>query len=207
MGTAGTGVTTAPGGQINTIGGDYGQEIGTSTTIDGALTADVVNNSGSMNGSGLISGDFNDLGTIAPGDDGIGSLSIAGDYTQTGIMDIDMTGPDSSSTLNVTGDAVLGGTMVASLLNGFVPVPGDSFLVMTYESESGSFDNIEGPGLSADEYWSMTYGSNGMYMTLDTQSSATPEPGTMFLLACGLGALLWARRSAAIQDLSRRDPA
>jgi hypothetical protein len=205
LGTPGTAATIASGGQIDAIGGNYAQEIGTSTTVDGTLTADVVNNSGTVSGTGLINGNFNDLGTIAPGDEKVGALDIAGDYSQTGLLDIDLSGLGSSSVLNVTGDAVLGGTLDVSLLDGFVPVPGDTFLVMTYGSVSGSFYAIAEPGLPVGEFWEATYGPNAIYLTLATQSPAIPEPDTTFLLVSGLGALLWARRNAAIHDPSRRD--
>jgi hypothetical protein len=195
QGTSGTVTTIAAGGQLNAIDGDYSQEIATSTIVDGTLTANAVNNSGTVSGSGQINGDFNNLGTIAPGDGGVGSLDISGNYSQTGFLDIDLDGPDSVTVLNAGGEASLGGTLDVSLLGGFVPTLGETFLVMTYGSVSGSFNDISDSGLPAGEYWGPTYDPNDLFLTVDTGSPSVPEPSSLVLLALGLGALCCSSRS------------
>jgi fibronectin-binding autotransporter adhesin len=54
--------------------------------------------------------------------------------------------------LQVTGPASLGGTLDLLPLNGFVPVSGDKFIVMTYANRSGTFSSVTGttpaPGLT-----------------------------------------------------------
>ena len=44
----------------------------------------------------------------------------------------------------VTGGASLGGSLVSSLVGGFVPQPTDQFQVMTFANRSGEFDLVEG---------------------------------------------------------------
>ena len=202
QGAPGTTTTIAAGGLINAIGGSYSQEIGTSTTVDGTLTASRVNNSGTVVGSGTVNGDFNDLGTIAPGDGTTGSLLVSGNYDQTGFLDVDLDGPNSASILNVGGKALLNGTLDVSLLDGFVPVSGETFLVMTYESTSGGFYDIAGAGLPGDEFWNVTYGPNDLYLTVESTES-TPEPATFLFLATDIAACLWARRILARRSRSQ----
>ena len=199
QGVAGTATTIAAGGQIDTVGGNYGQELGTSTTIDGTLTATVVNDSGTVTGSGTVDGSFNNLGTLAPGDGGIGSLGISGNYFQSGFLVTDLSGADSDDVLNVGGQATLGGTLDLSLQDGFVPTPDETFLVMTYGSDTGNFYDIEG-ALPANEYWDATYDAGDLYVTVETGSPSAPEPATFPLLAAGCVGLLWTRNRLA------RDP-
>jgi len=47
--------------------------------------------------------------------------------------------------VNIAGQATLNGTLELSLINGFVPAPGDSFTVMTFGSRSGTFSQIVQP--------------------------------------------------------------
>lgn len=59
--------------------------------------------------------------------------------------------------LAVTGQASLGGTLALLPLNGFVPVSGDKFVVMTYANRSGTFSSVTGttpaPGLTYSEVY------------------------------------------------------
>jgi hypothetical protein len=190
QGRPGTATTIAAGGQINAGPGDYSQEISTSTTVDGTLTAAAVNNSGILTGSGVINGDFNDLGTIAPGDGSVGSLEISGNYSQTGFLDIDIDGPGAASILNVGGDATLNGTLDVSLLDGFVPTLGETFLAMRYGSENGTFYDVEGAGLPAGDFWAATYDPGALYLTVETEVPSAPEPATFVLFLFGLTTLL-----------------
>jgi len=199
QGRPGTATTIAAGGQINAGPGDYSQEISTSTTVDGTLTAAAVNNSGILTGSGVINGDFNDLGTIAPGDGSVGSLEISGNYSQTGFLDIDIDGPGAASILNVGGDATLNGTLDVSLLDGFVPTLGETFLAMRYGSENGTFYDVEGAGLPAGDFWAATYDPGALYLTVETEVPSAPEPATFVLFLFGLTTLL-------IVKLLRRGP-
>jgi len=48
--------------------------------------------------------------------------------------------------LSISGSATLNGALNISLINGFVPNPGDSFQIMTFGSRSGTFTTINDLG-------------------------------------------------------------
>ena len=70
------------------------------------------------------------------------------------------TGAGHHDQVNVTGSASLGGTLDLVPFNGFVPVAGDKFVVMTYASASGTFATVTGttpaPGLTYSPVYSAT---------------------------------------------------
>ena len=106
---------------------------------------------GVLKGTGTLNADVNNLaGTVSPGLSP-GILTIDGDYAQgaagTLSMDIGGTVPGASGhdQLVVTGMATLGGTLNASLVNGFVPAAGNSFTLIKAGSVSGTFDTTNLP--------------------------------------------------------------
>jgi hypothetical protein len=50
--------------------------------------------------------------------------------------------------INIAGQATLNGALELSLINGFVPSPGDSFTIMTFGSRSGTFSQIVQPTMA-----------------------------------------------------------
>jgi hypothetical protein len=81
-----------------------------------------------------------------------GQLTISGSYTQTsvGALNVEIGGLTAETEfdrLAISGSATLSGTLNVSLINGFLPNPGDSFQIMTFASRSGSFTTINGLGL------------------------------------------------------------
>ncbi|MBT4500811.1 MAG: hypothetical protein HOC74_23985, partial [Gemmatimonadetes bacterium] len=61
--------------------------------------------------------------------------------------------------LNVTGAAALDGTLDIGLINGFTPVTGNSFEIMSYGSRSGGFSSITGDGQNMLVNYGATSGS------------------------------------------------
>ena len=140
--------------------------------INTAIGGPVVNNSavtvvGSVDFNGLVSGPGNFFGPgtahfnggLAPGASPAqvsfeGSLALAN--TNTLFIDIGGTtpgnGPNNHDQVNVAGSATLDGTLDLVPYNGFVPVSGDKFTVMTYASATGTFSSVVGttpaPGLT-----------------------------------------------------------
>jgi len=110
---------------------------------------------------GLISGTgtldvkdtrFVNEGTVAPGSSGgagIGTLKIAGNYSQSasGTLLMDAAGKKSGryDRLEVTGKATLDGTLTVNAVNGYVPRKGDTLELITYKSRSGTFAKLDGP--------------------------------------------------------------
>lgn len=100
---------------------------------------------GLLGGDGLILGDVaNSGGVVAPGASP-GTLTISGNYVQGpgGVLAMEIGGLSPGidhDLLDVSGSAVLGGTLAVSLVNGFVPAPGDIFtLIQAAGGLSGTF--------------------------------------------------------------------
>lgn len=94
---------------------------------------------------------------------------------------------------------VIGGTMFAdgrltiTLLSGFVPEVGDSFLLFDAADFSGDFNSIQVPTLSGGKSWDVSG------LTTDGLVIVIPEPSTvalltMALLILGAGLIAWRRR-------------
>jgi hypothetical protein len=136
--------------------GQY-KQTGGSTTVQGALTANngVSIQAGTLGGSGSITGNVTNAGTVAPGSSP-GILSITGNYTQSagGTLAIEVGGTTVGTgfdRLAVSGTVSLAGTLALSTLNSFVPGPSNTFKIVTGSSVSGSFATITGTGLPQGE--------------------------------------------------------
>jgi hypothetical protein len=133
-------VAIGPGSAFAT-NGDYTQTGGTMLLDGGSLTAagTVQIQGGILLGSGTINADVVNAGQIMPGTPGApGVLTIAGNYTQTGELVIEIGGTTAGvdyGQLNIGGQATFaGGTLTVGLINGFVPDPSnpDSFRILTF---------------------------------------------------------------------------
>ncbi len=147
--TAGN-VTVESGGTL-TVSTDYDQSAGSTTLEYGDLDGGNVNiTGGSLVGVGTVNGDVWSAGTVIPGGIGAaGVLVINGTYTQTasGSLDVDLGGTMAGSQydqLVVSGSATLAGTLNVALIDGFEPVLGDAFQVMTFASSTGVFTDYNG---------------------------------------------------------------
>ena len=133
VGIAGTGVLTVTNGGVVAAAG--GVSVGPRGTIQGNshVAANVVNG-----------------GVVAPGvPDGadqtaaLATLHVDGDYTQTaaGELNIQLASLTSFDKLAISGQAALDGTLKLSLFDGFMPVVGSAFQVLTATGGiSGTFD-------------------------------------------------------------------
>jgi autotransporter-associated beta strand protein len=156
--------------------------------VDGSITSNTsVNSGGTLAGTGTIHGNVtNNGGTVSPGD-APGTLTVTGNYTQqassTLLIDIAGHSPGQLSVLNVLGNANLNGTLDPVLLNGFIPMIGQSFVFLDYASLSGAFSSIENQVFdNGMEKWSVTYQSTHAILTAESTTSGVPEQGSTFLL-------------------------
>lgn len=143
--TIGPGVTSAL-----TAAAGYTQSAG-QTVLDGgtlAAAAGVNIQGGTLSGSGTVTGNVSNGGTLSPGASP-GAIAITGNYTQGagGQLTMEVGGLVSGSqhdALAVSGTASLNGGLTVTLINGFVPAPGDSVSLVTFASSSGAFasDNL-----------------------------------------------------------------
>jgi len=180
------------------VNGSYTQTGGT-TTVDGVLsTSTGLNVSGGFiygSGAGIINGTQGTLvgnfnltgGTISPGDGikKIGDLNITGTYNESGagILNIDLDGTTPNTkydVLNISGAATLGGTLDVDTLTGFSLAAGDSFDILNYASETGTFTTVNLPTLTGGETWNVSYNATDLVITVEAPAvsngtvSATP---------------------------------
>jgi flagellar hook assembly protein FlgD len=134
---------------------------------------DVLNN----NTSGVIRGtqtldvttaNFAQNGTVNPGASP-GVLTIDGNYPQSaaGTLNIEVGGTTAGSgydRLIVSNTAGLDGTLNVSILNNFQPTIGDTFEVMTYNSRSGAFVNVNVPIVNGSPLFDYTYTTNRLLL-------------------------------------------
>ncbi|MBL8472032.1 MAG: hypothetical protein JNM98_09555, partial [Rhodocyclaceae bacterium] len=116
-------------------------------------------NSGAVEGYGTIAAagpGFVNSGLVSPGTTAnpIGTLTIAGNYSNAaaGTLAMELAGNASGQydTLVVTGDAVLGGTLAATEINGHLSDLTSSYTLLTAGSRSGNFSATN---LPADIGW------------------------------------------------------
>ncbi len=99
-------------------------------------------------------------GTLAPGSaaQAIGTTTVYGNYSQgiaaTTAMDLSSTGNDL---LAISGSANLNGTLSLGSLDNFVPSVGQSFLLATYGSRTGTFSFVAPPKLAPEAAFQLDY--------------------------------------------------
>src|SRR5208282_3711334 len=140
-----------------------------------------VTGSGTITSNGSTGGISNVGGTVSPGvSTTIGSIAlsstgIVGNYSQGAAgaftVKIGGTGAGQYDTLTATGTATLAGTLNA-ILDGYTPLLGDSFTILSANSVSGTFTTTNFPTLSAGLGWKTTY--NAANVVLSVVSVASP---------------------------------
>jgi hypothetical protein len=176
------------------ISGEFTQTAGATRVNNGTITSTTALKilGGSVEGTGHILADFlNKGGIVSPGFSP-GTLTIAGDYTQghDATLLIEMAGlqPGEFDVLNVTGKATLDGLLKVSFLDGFRPVSGDMFRLLTYGSHFGEFDSIFVEKLPSFEFIA-DYGLSALTLKAGNVQ-AVPLPPSVWLAAMGLLASL-----------------
>jgi hypothetical protein len=140
-------------------------------------------------------GNFANSGTIALDPS---TLNITGNLTLTNssVLNIGLSGTQSGQydSIDVTGSAVLGGTLSLNLENGFTASVGDSFnFISAGGGITGAFTNA-GP-IDVNGYvFDLANTSNG----LGLQVAAVPEPAALALMVIGALGLLSRRRKSTL---------
>jgi T5SS/PEP-CTERM-associated repeat protein len=137
-----------------------------------------VNHDGVLAGTGTIEGAvFNAAGEVAPGHEDLpGTLSIEGNFSQAVAghlkFDIAEEAPPEVDRLNITGSAMLRGTLEASFLDGFVPELGNSFaLLFAAGGVNLAFDHFELPDLEAGLKWRLSAPATTLTLSVVTHLS------------------------------------
>ncbi len=174
---ANAGTFTINKGSTFSLGGSgvFTQSGGT-TTDDGSLSAasgGVSLQGGLLFGTGSITGAVasSSAGTINPGDSSTatGILKDTGTYTQnSGTLDISIEGTTAGTQfdqLNPT-KATLSGTLNISRPTGFVPNIGNTFKIMNFTSETGTFATVNGLAINGTEHFTITYQPTDVLLTV-----------------------------------------
>jgi hypothetical protein len=132
---------------------------------------------GQLAGAGTVAGGLELDGTLSPGTTP-DTLRVTGNYTQRdgGRLVVDLAGLSPGVThdvVRVSGAAALAGRLQVRLGNGFVPVNGDSFLVMTYASRTGTFSLLDLPWLLPTSAWQVYYGSSYLALRVVSPGSVS----------------------------------
>ncbi len=136
--------------------------------------------SGRLDGSGIVRGDVNNHGTIAPGNS-VGQLVFEHNLVHhiDGVLEIELGGTSSGSSdsLMLLGDLNLAGKLIVSAVGSYLPFPGDQFQIVDIAgSRSGEFDGISQGGLAGQIGQRQLYlsyaGGDGNDIVLSTRSAA-----------------------------------
>ena len=143
---------------FNSGSAPYTQTAGTTRLNGGSVTFGVPGliQGGTLEGGlpGSITGSVNSspAGTVSPGLSA-GCLGLAGNYVDSGsgTLDIELGGLTACSQFDqftMSGTAATSGTLNVTL-DGFIPVVGDTFTIMTFSSRTGQFTVENLPTLPA----------------------------------------------------------
>lgn len=129
----------------------------------------------SLTGSGTLAADLVNGGTVSPGGSP-GRIYVEGNYTQEadGVLDIELGGtgigidPNGYDQLDVTGNALLSGTLNVRLINEFEPESYMIFTIMLYASKTGEFSTVNlPPGYD----WTLTYDETFLKISVEPVDS------------------------------------
>ena len=173
--TTNTGTVEVQSGTISV--NNYTQTAGTTKLTGGAFTdtTTIAIQGGTLAGSGTVTGPVvvSGTGALSPGLSP-GALSLPTSYVQqapSGAFNVELggTAPAQYDRAAVGGAATLAGILNVTLINGFVPQPGDTFTIMTYASHTGTFTQVL-PSTGCIG-WRVDYGPTALVLT----AAAVPE--------------------------------
>ena len=138
------------------------------TVADGGIVvADsvLIEAMGQLDGDGAIEALVTNDGIGRPGHP-TGTLTMNGSFANgpTGNLHIELAGSDPGGfdAIAVQGPVSLGGTLNVSLIDGFVPIAGDTFTIITANFISGDFDLLTLPKLPPPRFWEVIQDENSV---------------------------------------------
>ncbi len=177
-------------------------------TVDGSVSSAAVNvyKGATLKGHGTINGNVNNYGTVAPGNSP-GILTINGNYTENGVLDIEIGGvggagvnPNGHDKLVVNGTftaipstsnpTVPGATLKITKYNSFDPLRTQSFQVISASAFAGSFATLDRNTQTSQVFFQPTTGY--VYGTGLTESQTFSAYESTITNRQAIGAALYA---------------
>jgi len=127
-----------------------------------------INSLGEARGNGTLVGNVENRGLVAPGTS-LGTLDVTGNYTQfvDGELLVELASAASYDRLQITGIAMLDGTLTVSLLGGFTPDLGDSFgFLFASGGFGGQFASLSLPNLTPGLKWQLNPGGATLFLNV-----------------------------------------
>jgi cytoskeletal protein CcmA (bactofilin family) len=160
-GTVGVFANGGIGSPRLTLNGDI-RVNGTISQTSGTLT---IHPTGLITGNTTIllsSGTFINNGTLSPGDP-LGIINVTGNLpfsSASAVLEVELGGNEpgtSQDQVIVSGSSGLNGTLSVLVTDGFVPEPGQEFVVLRAGAISGTFSSISHPDLGEDRIFLPVY--------------------------------------------------
>jgi hypothetical protein len=167
--------------------------------VDGDLDPTAVEVTSILDGTGTVTGNVTNDGTVIMGDStsAPGTLSVTGDYTQNSDGTLDEAISDTTNgELAVTGNVTLDGKLDINLLGNPVLVPDvTEFVFMTFTgTETGTFAPANIIGADAGD-WTVIYNAHNLELEFTPPSTSTvPEPRMVAIEIALLLGLVFAYR-------------
>ncbi len=177
-------VQTGPGTTILTGNNTYS---GATTVAAGTLRVSgsiagssgvTVNAGATLGGTGTVTGrvastTINSGGTLAPGDNAVGALIIAGDLVfQSGASYLVQVSPTAASTTFVTGATTVAGTVTANAIGGAYTTNQVFPIITSTGTLSGTFSTLTTTGSFGGATLSLAYSAHEVFLILT--AAATP---------------------------------
>ncbi|MGA2246322.1 MAG: YDG domain-containing protein [Verrucomicrobiota bacterium] len=107
--------------------------------------------------TGNLADAFTNTGTVTVSN---GTFTVSGNHALAGgTLNFGLNSLTSFGQISLSGAALLGGTLSATLTNGFIPAVGNSWQVLSYGSLTGAFTKTNLPPVAV---WKTTYGSTSL---------------------------------------------
>jgi hypothetical protein len=170
-GTGGTGTTVLNGTATlgngpfgTTLSGRTVNNFGTATLPNGDLISFQSNAVWNNEAGGVLElGEGSSLGNF---------FGSSGSFTNAGEVIVHIGGTSASQfgQIQLSGTATLGGTLTVVLDNGFTPVAGNSFRIVSAGSRSGTFATVNFPDLGPGLAFAANYDATGLTLAVVTSS-------------------------------------
>ena len=139
-----------------------------------------VNSGATLGGTGTVTGrvastTVNDGGTLAPGDNAVGDLVVAGNLMFQNLANyLVQVSPTNASNTFVTGSATLGGTLTANAVGGPYTLNQIFPVVSAVGSLTGTFSGIATTGDFGTATLSLAYGPHEAFLIITASGASAP---------------------------------